>query len=104
LELTEIKADYKNAVYWLTRLLAHFPTREVGKDSVIISDIASAVVGDKASLIAIAHTCDDLWRSATKENPFMPPSGEILDKILGKTRYYELEKRRILKFFEKSSA
>jgi len=104
LEFTEIKADYENAVYWLTRLLAHFPAREVGKDGVIISDIASAAVGDKSSLIAIAHTCDDLWRGATKEDPFLPPSGEILSRILQKTSYYKSVKSRILKFSEKSSA
>lgn len=85
---TTIEAKYDECTYWIARMLAHFPAREVTKDGVIIADIASACVEEKASLVAVAFVCDELWKQSTKENPWLPPSGEVLKAIKERTESY----------------
>ena len=85
---TTIEAKYEECAYWIGRLLAHFPNRETTKDGIVIADLASACVEEKASLLAVSQICDETWKAATKENPWMPPTGDILDRIKEKTQYW----------------
>lgn len=85
---TTIEAKYEECAYWIGRLLAHYPARETTKDGVIISDLASACVEEKASLLAVSSVCNELWKKSTPENPWLPPTGHILTEIVEKTKYW----------------
>ena len=85
---TTIEATYDEAAYWIARMLAHFPQREKTKDGIIIADIAGACVEEKTSLVAVSIVCEEFWRKSSKENPWLPPSGEILDEITDRTESY----------------
>lgn len=76
-------------------MLAHFPGRETSKDGIIIADLASLCVESKASLIAVYVICEDTWKSATRENPWLPPTGEILKDIQRKTDHYRAAINRL---------
>ena len=62
------------------RLLAHFPARQTTKDAIISSDLGGDLVAFKIGVGAFMAVCDDLRREATAENPWVPPSGEILNR------------------------
>jgi len=88
LELTLLKASFDDTALAIGRLLAHFPSRDVTKDWVIISDLSNACIENGFSLIAIVEACDCLWKKATFEKPFLPPTGEILNEIISVSNYY----------------
>lgn len=92
---TTIEAKYDECAYWIGRLLAHYPARETTKDGVIISDLASACVEEKASLLAVSSVCNDLWKKSTPEDPWLPPTGHILKEIVEKTEYWRNSTERL---------
>lgn len=77
------------------RLLAHFPRRDSTKDGVVVSDISAAVENQGLSLIAVAQVYDDLWKESSADNPFLPPSGEILKRIVEQTKTYRWQYERL---------
>lgn len=94
--MAEIKADHNEMIYWLGRLFLHFPQRNSEKDGVIISDISGACIERGVSLVAVAAIYKEIWEESTKENPWLPSSGEILNRIIAKTNYYRNLKQRIV--------
>jgi len=86
--LATIPATIDEAVHWITRLLAHFPRRDVAKDAVVVADLASDMIDAGVSIIAIKTTCDEIRKNATAKSPFMPPSGEILTMAKQRTETY----------------
>lgn len=100
LELNKYRATREEAVYWFTRLLAHFPRRDAAQDAVVISDLSSDVVDYEISLIGMVDACDSIRRGASKKNPFMPPSGEILKRCVDKTKSFNTQLKRVRKIVE----
>lgn len=90
-----IPATIDEAVYWLTRLIAHFPRRDATKDAVVISDLAADMFDAEVSLVALVATCDEIRKGATAKNPWFPPSGEILALASEKTKGYHTAKKRL---------
>lgn len=85
---TTIPATYDEAAYWIARLLAHYPRRDARKDGVVIADLCAAIVELRVCLVAVYAICDETWREATNENPWMPPSGQILADMQDRTARY----------------
>lgn len=92
---TTIPATIDEAVYWLARLIAHFPRRDATKDAVVIADLAADMFDAEVSLIALVETCDDIRKSATAKNPWFPPSGEILSQAKENTKRYISARKRL---------
>lgn len=90
-----IPATIDEAVYWLTRLLAHFPRRDATQDAVVISDLAADLFDADVSLVALVAACDEIRKKATRKDPWLPPSGEILKLCEEKTEGYRAAKRRL---------
>lgn len=90
-----IPATIDEAVYWLTRLIAHFPRRDATKDAVVIADLAADLFDAEVSLIALVATCDALRKAATKKDPWFPPSGEILSQAKETTKMYKAAQERL---------
>lgn len=78
LKLLLMPASKADAVFWMVRLIGHFPRRDSSKDAVIISDICSLVEDDGISAAAVAYVCKDVLRRSTDDNPWMPPTGQLL--------------------------
>jgi hypothetical protein len=75
-----MKSTYEDAVYWIGRLQANFPARQTENDAVVKSDVAGDCVDEGLPICALAWVCDELRNEATKQDPFMPPSGEIIQR------------------------
>jgi len=90
-----IPATNKQAAFQFGKLLAHFPRRDVTKDAIIISDLSAASVGENLSLVAIARSCSDIWKATTNENPFLPPTGQILRDAREQTERYRQQYDRL---------
>lgn len=90
-----IPATIDEAVYWLTRLLAHFPRRDSNQDAVVISDLAADMFDAEVSLVALVATCDEVRKAATKKDPWLPPSGHVLKLATERTDSYRAAKRRL---------
>lgn len=90
-----IPATIDEAVYWLTRLIAHFPRRDATKDAVVVADIAADMFDAEVSLVALVASCDEIRKGATKKDPWFPPSGEILSLAKEKTKHYHQAKSRL---------
>jgi hypothetical protein len=80
---------YEDYCYIIGRLLQHFPSRQAEKDAIIISDLASDCIEENVSLCALIHICNKIRKEATKENPFLPPSGEILRRAIEQTKSWQ---------------
>lgn len=98
LESIKIKATYKDAAYWIGRTLAHFPRRDSTKDGIVISDISGAIVDDGLGIMAVASVCEEAWRSSSNENPWFPPTGQLLKdmkkwEVSRKELYYKLKSK-----------
>lgn len=83
-----VPATIDEAVFWLTRLLAHFPRRDVGQDAVVTADLAADMIEAGVSLVAIVAVCDEVRKAATRKDPWLPPSGEILKLATEKTKTF----------------
>jgi hypothetical protein len=90
-----IPATIDEAVYWLTRLIAHFPRRDASKDAVVISDLAADMFDAGVSLVSLVDTCDSVRRSSSSKNPWFPPSGEMLTQARDKTAMYKSYQKRL---------
>lgn len=83
-----VPATTDEAVYWLARLIAHFPRRDTTKDAIVVADIAADLVDAGVSLLALVGVCNDIRKGATAKAPWFPPSGEILQQCVERTRGY----------------
>ncbi len=90
-----IPAQTDEAVFWLTRLLAHFPRRDSAQDAVVIGDLAADMVEANVALVALVATCDDIRKAATRKDPWFPPSGEVLKLAIERTKDYRAMEDRI---------
>lgn len=95
LEYAMIPATSKQSAFQFGKLLAHFPRRDVTKDAIIISDLSGAIVSENLSLIATARVCSNIWKEATNQNPFLPPTGQILRDIREQTERYRQQYERL---------
>lgn len=73
----------------ISRLLQHFPARQTERDAVIISDLTADCVEDGIALCALVKVCHELRKESSLECPFLPPSGEILQRALKQTREWK---------------
>ncbi len=89
------KATKDDCVYWVSRLLAHFPRRDVQKDAIVLSDIAADLLEKEVTEAAICETCRNLRLASTSENPFMPPSGEIVESAKSWTSCFKTLHERL---------
>lgn len=96
LEYALIPTDYDSAAYWIGRLLAHFPRRDSTKDAIIVADLSGVIVDENLSVIAVAKACDEIWKSSSNENPWLPASGEILKRIQDQEESYQTMYRRLV--------
>ena len=76
-----IPCSYELAAAALARCLCHFPRRDSTKDSVVVSDIAREIEDCEYILPAVLDALDEIWKASSDENPYMPPSGEVLALI-----------------------
>jgi hypothetical protein len=83
-----IPATYDEAAYWIGRMLAHFPRRDIQGDGVVIADLAGSMIEEGVSLVAVAAVTEDAWKAATKKNPWLPPSGEILKDAVNRSKSF----------------
>lgn len=90
-----IPATYDEASFWVTRMLSHFPRRDSQKDGIVIADLAGSMIDDGVSLMACYVTCESAWKGATTENPWMPPSGQILKDAKAQTESYQRQHERL---------
>jgi hypothetical protein len=77
--------SFEDAAYWLARFLHHFPTKNAERDAVIIGDLASDISKGGGSVVAVVVVLDELRLEATAQNPWLPPSGVIIGRILRKS-------------------
>ena len=89
LEKLILVADYKDYCSVIGRLLQHFPSRQVEKDAVIISDLSGDCIEEGVSLCALMHICNAVRKEASNEKPFLPPTGEILERSVEKTKFWQ---------------
>jgi hypothetical protein len=90
-----IPATTEQAAFWISRLLAHFPRRDVAVDSVVVSDLSADMIDAGVALVALANVCDDIRKEATLKNPWLPPSGEILKRAIERTKRFETYQRQL---------
>ncbi len=76
-------------------MIAHFPRRDSAKDAVIIADLSGVIVERELSLVAVCAVCEEIWQNATAENPWLPPSGQILNDIKLKSDSYAKQYERL---------
>lgn len=88
MELATVPAKNEDVVYWLTRLMAHFPRRDSRQDGIITADLSADMVASNVSVVALVSVCSQIRREATKEGPWLPPSGEILRRAIRETSNY----------------
>lgn len=72
--------EREEAVYWLGRMLAHFPRRDTDQDAIVLSDLSSDLVDEKIGIGAVVEGCKEIRQSGTDRRPFLPPSGEIMKR------------------------
>ena len=89
-----IRATYDEACMWIGRMLQHFPARQTDKDAVIVSDLAGDCLESGVSLCAVIAACDDVRRAATADNPFLPPTGDLLRRMKEKTEEWAMYLKR----------
>jgi hypothetical protein len=82
-------ASYEDAVTLIARFINHFPRKTPEEGAVIISDVAASCKRHSIGVVALAVTLTQIMESATAQNPFMPPSGEIIRKAGKKTANYK---------------
>lgn len=92
---TTIPATYEEATFWISRLLAHYPRIEAAKGGVMLADLSAAIVEEGVSLVAVCAVCEETWRAATSENPWMPPTGELLKEMKDRTKSYLRQQERL---------
>lgn len=92
---TTIPATYEESTFWITRLLAHYPRIEAAKGGVMLADLSAAIVEEGVSLVAVCAICEETWRAATSENPWMPPTGELLKEMKERTKSYQRQQERL---------
>jgi len=92
---TTIPATYEEATFWITRLLAHYPRIEAAKGGVMLADLSAAIVEEGVSLVAVCAVCEETWRAATSDNPWMPPTGELLKEMKERTQSYLRQQERL---------
>lgn len=80
----------EDATYWIARLLQHFPSRQTERDAIIISDLADDVLYYKLSHVGLIDACDQIRRDSSSDNPFMPPSGEVISVIKSREYLYRI--------------
>lgn len=68
----------------------------------IISDVAAELEEMNISSLALARACRFIWKSATKENPWLPPSGAIVAEAIESQENLEKCVKRLLKISETS--
>lgn len=90
-----IPATYEEATFWFSRLLAHYPRIEAAKGGVMLADLCAAIVEEGVSLVAVCAICEETWRAATSENPWMPPTGELLKEMKDRTKSYQRQMERL---------
>lgn len=76
------------ATYWLRRLLASFPNRKAENDGVFIADLTADLIAAKVPTVVLIATCDDIRQGTTEQNPWLPPSGEILKRAKNTAKFY----------------
>lgn len=94
--MTEIRANHDELTYWIARLFAHFPQRDSEKDGIFISDITRRCLECRVSLMAVVAVYDEIWQETSRENVWIPPSGEILRRIIDKSKYYDMVRERVI--------
>lgn len=94
--MSQISGEYEDYVFFLTRLVSHFPRRDINQDGVIISDIAGALQQNKISALVCSVVCAEVWKEATVEKPFMPPPGAILRAMVKKQNEFDDRFQRLL--------
>ena len=72
---------YEDFSYWLSRFMLHFTVKNPERDAVIIGDLAGDFVEHDFWLVAVCLALDELRAEAKVDSPFMPPSGEIFDRV-----------------------
>lgn len=72
--------NFSEAAEAVLRLLVNFPQRQTTKDAIIASDTAADLVKFGIGLVPLFEACTELRREATKDHPWPPPSGEILNR------------------------
>ena len=96
LAYTNLKMTKDEGLYHITRLLACFPRRDPAKDGIIVAELLSDMMGQGATVLALATVCRDIRQGATAGNPFMPEYGEILNRVKAMGEYYRAEIRRVM--------
>lgn len=83
-------------MYWLTRMMAHFPKVDSTKGAIIMGDLSAEVVKNSISLCAVAYVCEDSWKSAgqkTSDDPersrWPPQSGDLLRSMLDRMKMWQ---------------
>lgn len=89
------KAGKQDYAYWTGRLLAHFPRRDATKDAIVISDLGRLLEEIDASAVAVCQVCEDLLKESTVDNPFMPPTGEIIERVKLRMWFFEKIKESV---------
>ena len=87
IELTQklfVLVTYGDACFLISRLLQHFPCRQVERDAVVTADLAGDFVSEKISLCVVIDVCDEVRAGATRENPYFPPTGEMRKLAINK--------------------
>ena len=87
-------ATYDEAAYWLARFCQHFSTRNAEREGVIISDVAAELSARHTPIGAIINGLHDLMLAATRGNPWMPPSGQIIATVTAKAKTYAAMQKR----------
>lgn len=80
LEETVTLPSYDDAAILIARFTAHFPKRDESERAVVIGDIAAACERNGISLMGLAVALIEIVENARADNPFMPPTGEILER------------------------
>lgn len=80
--------NYEEAAYWLGRFTRHFPTKDAERDAVIIGDLAAMFAEKLLPIAAVINALHEMMTEGTQQNPWMPPSGEILRRVRLKANSY----------------
>ena len=73
--------SYDHASQQIARFLMHYPRRHTEQDAVVIQDLADEFRIRNFGIVPVIQTLKAIRNKHTHDNPWVPQTGEILDRI-----------------------
>lgn len=88
--------NYEESVYWLGRFVQHFPNKDPEQNAIVVADLSADCVNSRVSVCGLVEALTELRHESQDDNPFRPPSGEVLKRAIGKTNIWKRQLERLM--------